>query len=94
MIGCDALQSANGDRVVFDAAAATGGFTRTVADATENAGENVRFSIHHVCMGEFALRDQPNVLRNIGVRRASPLAVHYAVEVIGLRSIGRFHGSS
>jgi hypothetical protein len=91
MVGGDSLQTANGNGFFFDAAASAGRLTRAVADSTENAGENVGFSIHQVGTGEFALSNQPNVFRNIGMCRTSPLAVYDAMKIIAFQRIGRFH---
>ena len=45
VIGRDSLQAAYRDRLVFDAAAAARRLARTIANAAQNAGEDVRIAI-------------------------------------------------
>ena len=91
MVRGDALQAADRDGLLLDAAATAGGLARAVADAAEDARENVRFAIQHVGVGEAPVRDQPDVLGHVGVRRARPLAVDDTVEefACGIRRIHR-----
>jgi hypothetical protein len=91
MIGRDALQTADRDRLRFDAPAAARRLAGAVADAAENAGKNVRLTVDQVGLRELTLRDEPNVFGNVGMSRAGPLAVDYAMIVIRISSIGRFH---
>ena len=91
MIGGDALQAADRDRLVFDAAAAARRLARAVADAAENAGKDVRLTVDQVGLRELTLRDEPDVFGNVGMGRAGPLAVDYAMIVVRISSIGRFH---
>ncbi len=87
----DALQAADRDRLVLDAAAPTGGLAGAVADPAEDAGEDVRLAIDEVGFRELAERDQADVFGHVGVCRARPLAVHHAVEVIRVPGIRRLH---
>ena len=91
MIRRDALQAADRDGLLLDAPAAAGGLARPVADAAENGGEDVRCPVQQVCVVESALRDEPDVLRNVGVRRARPLAIDNAVKILGSVGVGRIH---
>ena len=91
MVGGDALQAADRDRLGFDAAAAARRLARAVADAAENAGKNVGLTVDQVGLRELTLRDEPDVFGNVGMGRAGPLAVDYAMIVIRISSIGRFH---
>ena len=91
MIGGDALQPADCDRLGFDAPAAARRLARAIADAAENAGKNVRLTVDHIGVREFTLRDEPNVFGNVGMGLAGPLAVDYAMKVIRISGIGRFH---
>src|SRR5262245_33822598 len=91
MIGGDALQAADRDRFSFDAATPAGGFARPVADATEDAGKNIGFAVDQIGVGELALRDEPDVLRHVGVRRAGPLTIDNPMVIVRISSIGRFH---
>src|SRR5882757_8389598 len=93
MVRRDPLKTANGDGFIRDADTPASGLTRTVANATEDSGEHVRLAIHHVGLGELALRNQPNVFGNIGMCRARPLAVHDTMEILLIRGIRRFHFS-
>ena len=83
MIGCNALQPANRDRLVLDAPATTGRLAGTVADAAEYAGKDIGFPIEHVCIAELALGDEPYISGNIRVSRTCPLAIDDFVEIIG-----------
>ena len=64
---------------------------RTVADASEDAGEHVRLAVLDVGIGEPSLGDQSDVLGYVGVGRTGPLAIDYFVKVIGIGSVSRFH---
>src|SRR5580658_941436 len=90
-VGRDALETADGYRLVLDATAATRRFTWPVAYATENAREYVRFPIQHIGVGVSTLRDQSYVFWNVRMRRAGPLTIHHAMEVVRIRRVGRFH---
>ena len=91
-IGRDALEAADRDRLVLDAAAAAGRLAGPIADAAEDAGKDVGVAVQQVGIGVAPLRDQPDVLRDVGVRRAGPLTVYHAMVIIRVRSIGRIHG--
>jgi len=91
MIGGDAFEAANGHWLFFDAAAAAGRLTGSVANPPEDAGEHVRVPVHHVSVGEAALCNKSNVFGDVGVCWASPLAIHDFVKVVGLRGVRRLH---
>ena len=86
-----AFQAANSNRFAVDAFPPAGRLTRSVASTAENPGEYIRFPVEHVGVGVFALRDQPNIFGNIGMRRARPLAIDNFVVVVWIPNIGRFH---
>ncbi len=75
MIGRDALQAADRDRLSIQPAAAARRLARPIAGAPQNRREHVRFAIQHVGVGKTPLRDQADVFRNIGVRGTRPLAI-------------------
>ena len=91
VVGGDALQPADRDRLAVDAAAPAGRLARAVAGAAEDAGEHVRLAVQHVGVGEAPLRDQPDVFGNVGVRGARPLAVDDAVVVVRMPDVGWLH---
>ena len=91
MIGGDALQPADRDRLAVDAAAAAGRLARPVAGAAEDAGKDVRLAVDHVGVFETPLRDHPDVFRDVGVRGARPLAVDDLMVIIRVRSIRPIH---
>jgi hypothetical protein len=93
MVGRDAFQPTDCDRLVVDAAAPAGRLTRSIADPAENAGEYVRLAIQQVRVGMAALRDQPDVLGHVGMCGAGPLAVDDAVKPAGIGRVGRLHRS-
>ena len=47
-----------------------------------------------VGFGEFALGNESDVFRDVGMRRAGPLAIDHAMKIIRPRSIGRLHSPS
>ena len=91
MIGGDALQTADRDRFGFDAAASARRLAGPIADAAENAGKDVRFTVDQIGLRELSLRDEPDVFGNVGMGRAGPLAIDDAMKVIRISGIGRFH---
>src|SRR5271166_2066114 len=77
-IGRHALQPANRHRLAFiQPPPPAGRLTRAVASPAQDRRKYVRLPIEHVGIGVAALRDQPDVLRDVGMSRASPLAIHY-----------------
>ena len=91
VVGGDALEPADRDRLLLDAAAAAGGLAGAVAGAAEHARKHVRLPIDHVGVAVAARRDQPDVFGNRRVRRTGPLAIHDLVEVVRDRNVGRLH---
>jgi hypothetical protein len=87
----DALEPADRNRLVLDAAAPAGGLARPVAGAAENAGKHVGLPIEHVGVAVTPCRDQSDVFRNGGVRRTGPLAIDDLVEIVRGRNVGGFH---
>src|SRR5690606_23940730 len=92
-IGGDALQAADGHRLRFDAPAATGGLAGPVADAAENAGEDVGGAVDQVGVGKPSLGDQPDVLGDIGVRGTCPLAVDDSMEPARIPGVSCLHAT-
>src|SRR5262245_43415400 len=95
VVGGDALQSADRDRLlrlaVLDAAAPAGGLAGPVAGASEDAREDVRPPVDHVRIAVAAGGDQPDVFGDGGMGRAGPLTIDDLVKVIGTADVGRFH---
>ena len=87
----DALQAADRHRLVLDAPAAAGRLAGPVAHTAEDAREDVRLPVDDVGVGELAQRDEADVLGHVGVCRAGPLAIDDAMEVVGVRRVGRLH---
>jgi hypothetical protein len=88
IVGGNALQAADRDRLRLDAAAAAGRLAGSVAGAPENAGKDVRFPIDRPGLGIALLGDQPDVLRDRRVRRARPLAIDDFMEIVRISDIG------
>ena len=91
MIGGDALQPADRDGLAVDAAAAARRLARAIAGAAKNAREHVRLAIEDVGVIEPALRDHPDVFRDVRMRGTRPLAVDDLVVVIRVRGIRPIH---
>ena len=89
MVGGDALEPADRDRLAVDATAPARGLARPVARAAEDAREDVRLAVEHVRLGVPPLRDQPDVFRHVGVRRTGPLAVDDLMVVLRIRDVRR-----
>ena len=90
-IGGHALQTADGHGLAIQAPAAAGRLARAVAGAAEDCREHVRLPVEHVGVGVPALRDQPDVFRNVGMRGACPLAIDDFVEIVRVLNVCRFH---
>ena len=93
MIGSDPFQTANCDGFVFDTPATASRLAGTIADTPQNRGKNVGFPVEHVGVGKLALCDHSNIVRNVSVCRAGPLAVDNSMEIFGLGGIGWLHSS-
>jgi len=91
MISGDTFQTADSHRLLLHAPPPAGGFTGPVTDATEDARKDITLPVDHVGVIESPLGDQPDVFGNVGMRGTAPLAIHYLVEIIRIRSVGPFH---
>ena len=89
VVGRDALQPADRDRLLLDPAAAAGRLARAVAGTAENAGKDVRFPVDRPGLAEAAGGDQPDILRHRRVRRAGPLAIDNLMKIVGITDVGR-----
>ena len=91
-IGRNAFETADGDGRGVNAGAPADRLTRTVARAPQDGGEHIRLAVEHIRLGVAPLRDEPDVLGDIGVGGAAPLAVDYFVVIIRVLDVGWFHG--
>ena len=73
--------------IAFDTTAPAGRLTGAVARPAEDAREDVGLPVDHVRVGVATVRDQPDVLRHIGVRRTGPLAVDNLMVVPGIGDV-------
>ena len=89
VVGRDALEAADRDRLLLDPAAPASRLARPVAGAAENSWKNVGLPVDHISIGITPCRDQPNIFRNRRMRWARPLAVHNSVEILGVGNVGR-----
>ena len=90
-VGGDALQAADGDRLLLEASAPAGRLARPVAGATEDPGKDVGLPVDEIGALIVALRDSPDVFGDRRVSRAGPLAVDDFVEVIRILDVSRPH---
>src|SRR5690606_37004825 len=88
----NALEPADRNRLAVHARAAARGLARAVARAAQDPREHVRLPVHHVRIAVAALRDQPDVLGDVGVGRARPLAIDDLVVVPRVADIAGLHG--
>ena len=93
-VGGDALQAADRDRLVLDAAAPAGRLARPIAGPPENAGKDVRLPVDHIGVAVATGGDQADVFGDGGVGRAGPLAIDDFVEIVGRRDVIGSHASS
>ncbi len=91
VVGGDALQPADRDRLLLDAPAPAGRLAGAVAGAPENPGKHVGLPVDHVGVAVAARRDQPDVFGNGRMRGARPLAIDDLVKVVGRGNVGEFH---
>ena len=91
VVGGDALQPADRDRLVLDPDAAAGRLARPVAGPPENPGKDVGGPVDHVGVAVAAGGDQADVFRHRRVGRAGPLAVDHLVKIVGLARVGGLH---
>src|SRR3954466_15961817 len=83
----DALQPADRHRLAIDAPGAAGGLARPVTGAAEYPGKDVRLPVEQIRFRVPALRDEPDVLRHVRMRRARPLAVDDLVVILGIADV-------
>ena len=91
VVGGDALEPADRDRLLLDAAAPAGRLAGAVAGASEDARKHIRMPVDHVGVAVAARRDQADIFGDRRVRRTGPLAIHDLVEIVRDRDIGGFH---
>src|SRR5262249_33603539 len=77
--------------LLLDAAAPASRLARPVAGAPEDSRKHVGLPIDHVGVAIATRRDQPDVFRDWGVCRTSPLAIHDLVEVVRISDVGILH---
>ena len=82
-IGGHALETADGDGRAVNATASAGGLAGAIAGSSQNAGKDVGLAVEQIRFRVPSLRDEPEVFRDVRVRGAGPLAVHYLVVVVG-----------
>src|SRR5262249_16337429 len=90
-VGGDALEAADRDRLLLDAAAPARRLAWPVAGASEDSRKHVGLPIDHVGVAVAARRDQPDVFRDWSVCRTGPLAIHDLVEVVRISDVGILH---
>ncbi len=90
-VGADALQPADGHRLLVHPAATAGRFAGTIANAPQDAGKDIRAPVDHVGIRVAAGGNQADVLGNGGVGRAGPLTIHDLVEIVVAADVRRFH---
>ena len=91
VIGGDALQPTDRDRLLLEASSATGGLARTVACASQNPREHIRLPVDHIGAVVVSRGDLADIFGNGGVRRASPLTIDHLVEITRIRDVRRLH---
>src|SRR5690606_32712441 len=100
VVGSDALEPADGDRlgfagvVLLDPATPARRLAGSVAGAPEDAGEDVRPPVDHVGIVVTTGGDQADVFGHRRMSRTRPLTVDDAVEGVGMTDISRLHRNS
>ena len=90
-VGRHALQAADRDRGAVDARPPARGLAGPVTGSPKDPREDVGFAVGHVRVRVPALGDQADVLGDVRVGRAGPLAVHDPMEVIRVRRVSWVH---
>src|SRR3954463_13922509 len=88
MIGRHALEATDRDGFAVDATASTGGLAWAIARASENARKDVGFAIEQVGLAISSLRDEADVLGDVGVGGTRPLAVDNLMVVLRIENVG------
>src|SRR5215813_3631948 len=91
VVGGNALQSADGDRLFLDAAAPAGGLAGPIADPAEDARKDVALPVQHVGRRIALVRDEANVFRHRRVGRTGPLTIDDLMEVVRIGGVGWGH---
>ena len=91
VVGGDALQPADRDRLGLDPSAPAGRLAGPVAGPAEDAGEDVGVPVDHIGVAVTAGGDQTDIFGHRRVRRAGPLAVDDLVKIVGIADVGRRH---
>src|ERR1700722_18046024 len=91
MIGGDALQPADCDRLFLQSSPAAGRLAWTIARAPQYPWEHVRLPIDHVGAVVVARGDLADIFGDWGMRRARPLTINHFVEVARVRDVRRLH---
>src|ERR1700733_3956637 len=91
VIGGDALQPADRNRLLLKPAPAAGRLAGTIASASQNSREHIRLPIDHIGAVVIPRCDLANIFGDWSMRRASPLTVNHLVEVAWIRDIRRLH---
>src|SRR5512142_2457893 len=89
MVGGDSLEPADRNRLAVHTPTPAGGLARSIARPAEDAREDVRFSVEQVRLGVSSLSDEPDVLGDIRVSGAGPLAVDNLMVVLRIRDVRR-----
>ena len=90
-IGGHPLQPADRHGLAVQPHAPADRFAGTVAGPAQDPGEDVGLPVEEVRLGVLPVGDEPDVFGDVGVRRASPLAVDNAVVVARVGGVGWFH---
>ena len=93
-VGGDAFEAADRHRFAINALPAAGRFAGAVTGSPQDRGEDVGLAVDHVCVGETALGDQPDVFGHVGVSGTGPLAIDDLVVIRGIADVGRFHSGN
>ena len=94
-IGGDAFEAADGNGLAVHAPAPTCWLAGAIAGPPQNAGKHVGLAVEQIGLGVPSLGNEPEVLRDIGVRGTGPLAVYHFVVVVGRTDIRvQRHGAS
>src|SRR5262245_5956298 len=89
VVGGNALEAADGDRLFLDPTAAARGLARTIAHASQNAGKDVALPVQHKGSSVAALGDEPDVFGDGSVRGTGPLAIDHLVKVARVGNVRR-----
>ena len=91
VVGGDALEPADGDRLLLEPSSTACRLAWAVAGAPEDPRKHIRLPIDHVGVVIVPGRNLPDIFRDRSMGGAGPLTINDFVKVLGIRHVSRLH---